>query len=402
MPENKATESGTDRRASHPGFALRFLAPLVVATAALWAFDMRSAIPLAIAGGVGLYGVFVLRGAWQYVAIISATVGISLAITECVAVTITPAISVTPSGLFVRDADVGYALGKPGRYHARRRLIGTAGYDVIYTIGSQSMRQVAAGEAGKGITFFGDSFIFGHGLNDADTLPQIFADLTGRHFPVFDTGVPGWSPANVLAEIQSGKADDVLSRSSLAVQFVAPWHAERMTCNSGQTVDGPKYKAIAGGVERLRDCPAERKSILSDFSIYKTMIAPHLRRLKDGDIENLVAVTCESVKLVKEKYHMPMIIYYLRDPAYLRRLSLSWTDDEIMEALRKSGAQVLDYTLADGADPKYRIEGDGHPSALANHLRATRLLNFIRSQGDPPLAASSASKPNAAGTLELR
>lgn len=361
--------------------ALLFFVPVAIAAVILFALGMNSAIPLAIVGGIALYGVFVLRGGFQYAAIVLATVGISLAITECVAVTITPHIIITPPGLFVDDTAVGYKIGEPGRYHARRTLIGTAGYDVFYTINSQSIRQIDAGHTGKGVTFFGDSFIFGVGLNDTNTLPQKFANLTGRRFPVFDTGVPGWSPANVLAYIQSGEADDVLKSSTLAVQFVAPWHAERLTCGSGQTMDGPKYKIIAGGVERLNDCPIEKKSIFADFSIYKTMIAPHLRRLKDENIANLIAVTSASVKLVREKYHLPMIIYYLRDPDYLRRLSLSWTDEQIMDALRKSGAEVLDYTLSDGNNPKYRIEGDGHPTALANQIRAARLFSFIRSQG---------------------
>jgi hypothetical protein len=377
------------------GFALCFLLPLAAAAIVLFALGIKDAIPMVIVGTIALYCVFVLRGGFQYAAIVLATAGIALAIAECVAVAITPHVVVTPPNLFVYDTASGLRPGKPGRYHARRTLIGTAGYDVVYTIDSQSMRRVEAGHIGKGITFFGDSFIFGWGLNDPDTLPQIFADLTGRRFPVFDTGVPGWSPANVLAEIQSGEADGALRHSSLAVQFVAPWHTERMTCGSGQTVQGPKYKVVAGGVERVSSCPAEEKSIFSGFSIYKTMIAPHLRRLKGEDVANLIAVTSESVKLVEEKYRVPMIIYYLRDPDYLHRLSLSWTDDQIMDALRKSGAQVLDYTLADGNNSRYRIEGDGHPTALANQIRAVRLLAFIRSKGYALLNIPPASNATA-------
>ena len=87
-----------------------------------------------------------------------------------------------------------------------------------------------------------------------------------------------------------------------------------------------------------------------------------------------------------------MIIYYLRDPGYLQRASLSWTDDQIMAAFRSSGAQVLDYTLADGNNPRYRIGGDGHPSALANRIRAERLVNFMQAQGDAPLSNPSVKR----------
>ncbi len=390
MIKNKSNSA--DVRHTSAMFILRFALPLLIIIAALWALGMKSAIALATLGTVSLYGVLVLRGPLQNLAIALATAAIALAITECVAVVITPRIITTPPGLYVPDAELGYTLGKPGRYRSRRILIGTPGYDVNYTINAKAMRQVDAGHDGKGVIFLGDSFVFGLGLNDADTLPQIFARLTKQRFPVFNAGVPGWSPANVLAEIQSGRLDKMLSDSDFAVQFVAPWHAERMACNSGQTVYGPKYQAVDGGVQRLRNCPPETASIFSAFSIFNTLIAPHLRHLTNNDIANLVAVTRESVKLVKEKYHVPMIIYYLRDPGYLQRVSLSWTDDQIMAAFRSSGAQVLDYTLADGNNPRYRIGGDGHPSALANRIRAERLVNFMQAQGDAPLSNPSVKR----------
>ena len=84
-------------------------------------------------------------------------------------------------------------------------------------------------------------------------------------------------------------------------------------------------------------------------------------------------VTQEVIRVAKEKYEVPIVIYYLRDPKYLN--STNWTDDQIMAEFGRAGAKVLDYTLED--NPAYTITGDGHPTALANSIRAERLENFF-------------------------
>src|SRR6478672_8034969 len=75
---------------------------------------------------------------------------------------------------------VGWGPRHPGTFRASRTLNGRKIYDVTYTIDSNLNRQTLAGEGGKGIAIFGDSFMFGEGLEDDQTLPQQLANLQQR------------------------------------------------------------------------------------------------------------------------------------------------------------------------------------------------------------------------------
>ena len=108
--------------------------------------------------------------------------------------------------------------------------------------------------------------------------------------------------------------------------------------------------------------------------MYRTFVRPRLTAATDTDIETLVRVTQEVIRVAKEKYELPIVIYYLRDPKYLK--STNWTDDQIMAEFGRAGARVIDYTLED--NPAYEITGDGHPTALANSIRAERLERFLQ------------------------
>lgn len=370
-----------------PVYARNIIGGLAVVAAVLVAFGFASAVPFAIVGALAIVGVMASRGTVQNLCICIASLAIILGVTECVAMMITTRIVVDHPGSNVPRLTIGWGPGRPGAYHVTQSLAGRVVYDVTYGIDDRLLRKVDAGSTGKGVSFFGDSFMFGTGVNDKDTLPQLFADDTKRAFPVFDLGVPGWSPAHVLAELQSGWADDVMARTRLNVQFVAPWHAERMVCGSQLSGFGPRYELIDGKVAFAAPCP-KRASFLSLFAFYRVLIAPHLRHISDSELALLVAVTDETIRLSLEKYKTPMIIYYLRDPAYLR--GLSWSDERIMASFEAAGAQVLDYSLQDPNSPKYRIQGDGHPTALANKLRAERLVAFIRDH-DPAVGNPAAN-----------
>jgi hypothetical protein len=61
---------------------------------------------------------------------------------------------------------------------------------------------------------------FGVGLNDADTLPQAFADSLNRKVRVLNLGFGGYGPQQFLSELQSGVADSVIGRAPRLFVFV--------------------------------------------------------------------------------------------------------------------------------------------------------------------------------------
>ncbi len=290
-------------------------------------------------------------------------------------------------GLAAPRLAVGWGPQREGVYRARELLNGRLVYDVRYTIDDRRFRKVHAGGTGPAVAFLGDSFIFGVGVDDADTLPQRFADIEGRKLPVYDLGIGAYSPAQVLASMQLGLDDDLLGRSELLVQFLAPWHAERSSCRRSWTVEAPRYERAGDGVRFAGVCRTPPLNSLKTSAFYRSFIEPRIGLVTDDDIALLVAITKETVKLAREKYHKPMIIYYKREQAFLKRLH--WTDDEIIAALSAAGADVLDYSLPDEDDAKYRIVGEAHPTGAANQVHAEVLASHLR-QAYPTLAATAA------------
>ncbi len=85
----------------------------------------------------------------------------------------TVSLVVATKGLAVLWPDIGWGPGHAGRFHAEKTNTksGVPIYGADYTIDSNFLREVHSVETGSTIVFFGDSFTFGIGVNDADTLP---------------------------------------------------------------------------------------------------------------------------------------------------------------------------------------------------------------------------------------
>ena len=165
-----------------------------------------------------------------------------------------------------------------GTFRASRSLNGRKIYDVTYTIDSNLNRQTLAGEAGKGIAVFGDSFIFGEGLEDHQTLPQQLADLQQRRSPIYNLGFGAYNPAQALAQLQTGVLERILLNTRVIVQFVAPWHAERTTCKvlRGRVNDAPHYTIWKGEVLYQGTCQP-KASRLYYLAMYRTFVIPNSR-----------------------------------------------------------------------------------------------------------------------------
>ena len=80
--------------------------------------------------------------------------------------------------------------------------------------------------------------------------------------------------------------------------------------------------------------------------------------------------------MAHDKYHLPIIVYYLNDPVQFR--GTSWTDAKVVAMLKDAGADVLPYNVPGENKPPYIIVGDSHPTGEANAIHADRLAAHIR------------------------
>src|SRR4029079_4913175 len=57
--------------------------------------------------------------------------------------------------------------------------------------------------------FFGDSYTFGHGIGDEDTLPVRFSAATEYRFTVVNLAFHGYAPNQMLRLLEKGSVDRV-------------------------------------------------------------------------------------------------------------------------------------------------------------------------------------------------
>lgn len=334
-------------------------------------------LSLALTGAI--YGTWRTRGTLQNAFLSVSAFALGLWLLEIAGSYFEPRIEmIDDPGLFSARPIIGTGPSHAGSFRSRRTIDGKTIFDTKYTINERLLRDTISGQEGLAVTFLGDSFIFGDGIGNAGTLPQQLADLHGRRFPVFNLGFSGYSPAQVLALMETGAADDLFKRSGVLVQFVAPWQAERIACRSAFVRGAPRYET-ADQPTYVGQCEP-RRSYFARFAAYRAFVAPRLQLVRPEDVDALIAVVNRTIITAQDKYRLPMVIYYLPDPAYL--LATGYTDQDLTGEFVMAGARVLDYSFARQAEaPRYRIAGDSHPTGAANRIRAQRLSAYLSQEG---------------------
>ena len=95
-----------------------------------------------------------------------------------------------PQPLFVADPVTGWIPRPAATIRGVRARDGRVIYDATYTLDAVGRRITPGGDGpGDTILFLGDSFTFGDGVADADTLPARFAAATAGAFQVVNLGV---------------------------------------------------------------------------------------------------------------------------------------------------------------------------------------------------------------------
>ena len=293
-----------------------------------------------------------------------------------------------PMGLSDLRPIIGWGPQHPGRYHVEKidRSTGATIYSVDYTIASTLLRQTQSCDTGPTIVFLGCSFTFGEGLNDADTLPQAFADSLGRKTRVLNLGFSGYGPQQWLSELQSGLFDSVIGpQRSLFVLLTGPEHVERTACKPYWMRHAPRYtfendRPVLKG-ECRQGVSLWLEEWLNHWVAYRWLIEPYRHVVSPDDVELYIRIMLAAVKVAKEKYGVPAIVLYdheLQLPKNDLR-TIGFSDDDIIERLKDGGAIVIDVSLdkEEATGAPIRIPGDGHPSPLANRTRAAILKNYL-------------------------
>lgn len=297
-------------------------------------------------------------------------------------------------GSWAPKAELGWSPARPGVIHERKVAAnGDVIYDVANTIDANLMRKVVSAENGPTIAFFGDSMTFGAGLNDQDTLPQSFADMTDRQYRVLNLAVTAYGPQQFLRALEIGAFDDALKKDArLFIMLTAPWHAARTSCIASNSWLGPSYELKDGKVAYRGPCSAQAtgvaglvRSLFRSTEAFKYFFESRERPLNDADIDLYLAILIKAGKIARQKFNVPTLILYLPDDLASARYRLGpgYGNDDLMRKMREGGLLTLNASIDINAYPPNSliIQGDGHPTGLANRIWAKQIKNYVDSDG---------------------
>ena len=331
------------------------------------------------------------RGRWRDAMMVASAILLCIAGAEAFALVSRSRAVPIIAGASERNSEnpvLGWRATRPGPFRHWKRQTGSGRllFDVIYTFDQHLERRVISAEDGPTIAFFGDSFTFGEGLPDAETLPQLFADFTDRRLHVVNLAGRGYGPQQFLRPVETGFFDDVLRQPRAFVFLTAPWHMDRSACVASYVMRAPRYQMADGAPHYVGKCTDRWWFVgrLFTMTMYETYLEPVLSGPSREKMELYVAVLARAGALARLRYGVPTVIPYIPTPDYLAGSGI--TDDEIMARLRAGGLTVVDAGLDQNDFPgqPLAIEGEGHPTGTANRARAALVLRTLGDLGVLP------------------
>jgi hypothetical protein len=147
--------------------------------------------------------------------------------------------------------DVGYLLKPNQRVTARLVAPGRTIYDVTYGIGPNGFRVMPPEPADPDacVVLFGDSNTFGIGVQDNQTYAWQLAERGKGRLAVYNFGIGGSGPHQMLAGLQSGRFQRILRCTPThVIYFFIAEHIGRVTSRLAPwDPHGPRYRLGADG-----------------------------------------------------------------------------------------------------------------------------------------------------------
>lgn len=287
-------------------------------------------------------------------------------------------------GYYARDEVLGYAPANASTSRARRRHAHDVIYDVTYTIGPNRLRispSTYSPDSSRCALFFGDSFTFGEGVNDRETMPYLVGELSNYH--VYNFGFHGYGPHQMLAEIQSGRvARTVQCQPRFILYQAIPDHPWRAAGRAPWDAHGPKYSVIGNALiqeghfdDRRIDRVRRRiRTLASRSSAYRRYIDARVSR---EDITRFAAIVNTARAELHALYPAAAFHVLLWDPSpgaavsrdeHSALLAADVATHLSSEILPQDAAHPLQYALS---------PWDNHPSPATHRLIAEFVVNLF-------------------------
>jgi hypothetical protein len=291
-----------------------------------------------------------------------------------------PQRTVTPF-YYENDPILGWRL-KPGVYRDLETIDGRIVHDVTYHIGADHRRRTPTGTGC--VWFFGCSFTFGQGVEDAQTLPYRVGLLTGRR--AINFGTSAYGAQHMLAALEHGLAHTC--RPTHMIYQAITSHVGRGAGVQSFAKAGPRYRLVDGRaiymetVPRLMGEPTgfwpELRYYLGKSHLY-SMITNHQPLSSPAELPLYLAIVRQSRDRLMADYPGAEFHVLLWDhPEFFKGdTGIVWQGLQRLTPYAHRVSSILpDYETA---RTRYQLhERNRHPNALANERLAVYLADRLQ------------------------
>jgi len=232
-------------------------------------------------------------------------------------------------------------------------------YDVTYTTDKNSFRQTKGNIKGNTYIFMGCSFMFAEGLNDDETVPYYFSQLSDFKYNIINAGLPSTATYISYALLESNKLIECVDTKIeyIIYEFFSD-HIYRNLVGSSII-----YKIDNGKIVEVDE--GEPVEIFTNKLLQL--------KYKEKGLSLTIKLLEEMNKLAKEKYNSKflVVLYETYDHDNITK--------ELKESLDKAKIENIYTELKkDEHDTYYyRIKNDNHPTKNANEEIARTIYDYI-------------------------
>jgi hypothetical protein len=283
--------------------------------------------------------------------------------------------------IFQQDWDLGYTSLPNTSAKVTVKRDGKPVYDVVYSFDAVGGRVGAwAPTKDHAMVIAGDSFNFGEGVGNDDTLSSYIQSKSGAHLSVPNLALPGYGMHQVLRqlELDAPTRHGAPSFNWLVVSLVDN-HIERVNGRYSWSAGGPEYAIDETGKLRLigkfgEHPQPEWMRMLHNGSRFYDVIELLVEKIGNSKDERRFVAIMRAVREVTErKYKARVLVLYHPGSAFINDFVGRKT--LMHRLLGDSGVTYIDVNDAiPGIDGSYFIAGDGHPAAKLNNALADLVL----------------------------
>lgn len=286
------------------------------------------------------------------------------------------------------DIYLGYKLIPKSNWRSiKYKSDGSICYDVWYSINENGNRDSVNKNLPKCsslfIDLYGDSLVFGEGINSTETLSHVLSE----HYSIVNHGVFGYGPQHLLIQVQNYGEVKENNPNRIGLYLLIPDHLERAAGGPGAVwlYNGPYFDLVDGNLELIGSFQSERKFISFLFTIwsnlsqqYNVISKINLSKIFYSD-EYLVSLSCELLSAASLVYENKSKgeFYVIFHPQWFNS-SVSGVKKSIIECLKNKKIKIIDLSNYEFTKESMINDGcDGHHNYKFNLWLSSEILKFL-------------------------